>query len=179
MRLAWLASHNDKNSEISLYALISNMQQVYMCNVFGELTGLVNKRIPFLGMNILKISFQYMPALTEQKKHLFVQKSWGTTTSSKQTRSFYARIEIKTLVKIQYGGWTFYDVSARSKKSRLLCRLVILRMLFAYMSPNQLGHMDALESVYCFLLFWTVYCEFYPMFSTALIRLTMYGFGRS
>ena len=28
------------------------------------------------------------------------------------------------------------------------------------------------------LLFWTVYCEFYPMFSTVLIRLTMYGFRR-
>ena len=41
------------------WIIISNMQQVYMCNVFGELTGIVNKRIPFLGMNILKISFQY------------------------------------------------------------------------------------------------------------------------
>lgn len=59
--------------------------------------------------------------------------------------------------------------------------LVILQMLFAYMSPEsiRLGHMDALESVYCFLLFWTVYCEFYPMLSTVLIRLTMYGFARS
>ena len=42
-----------------------------------------------------------------------------------------------------------------------------------------LGQMDDLESVYCFLLFWTVYCQFYPMFSTVLIRLTMYGFARS
>ena len=44
---------------------------------------------------------------------------------------------------------------------------------------NQLAHMDALESVYCFKLFGTVYCEFYPMFSTVLIRLTMYGVARS
>ena len=47
-----------------------------------------------------------------QKKHLFVQKSWDITTSSKQTRSFYMRIAIKTLV--------------------------ILRMLFAYMSPESI-----------------------------------------
>ena len=51
-------------------------------------------------------------AYIQQKKHLFVQKSWGITTSSKQTRSFYVRIEIKTLV--------------------------ILRMLFAYMSPESI-----------------------------------------
>ena len=33
------------------------MQQVYMCN--GIQSWVVNKRLPFLGMNILKISFQY------------------------------------------------------------------------------------------------------------------------
>ena len=77
-----------------------------------------------------------------KKRHLFVQKSWGITTSRKQTRSFYVRTEIKTLVT--------------------------LRMLFAYISPES-GQMDALESVYCFLLFWTVYCEFSSMFSTVLI----------
>ena len=50
--------------------------------------------------------------LIQQKKHLFVQRSWGITTSSKQTHSFYVRKEIKTLV--------------------------ILRMLFAYMSPESI-----------------------------------------
>ena len=69
---------------------------------------IVTKRLPFLGMNILKISFQF--STYTPKKTLFVQKSWGITTSSKQTRSFYVRIEIKTLVT--------------------------LRMLFAYMSPE-------------------------------------------
>ena len=102
---------------------------------------IVTKRLPFLGMNILKISFQF--STYTAKKHLFVQKSWGITTSSKQTRSFYVRIEIKTLVT--------------------------LRMSFAYTSSPESGQMDALESVYCFLLLWTVYCEFYSMFSTVLI----------
>ena len=49
--LAWWASHNDKNSEISLYALISNATY--------SASWIVNKRLPFLGINILKISFQY------------------------------------------------------------------------------------------------------------------------
>ena len=112
---------------------------------------IVTKWLPFLGMNILKISFN--TAYIQQKKHLFIQKSWGITTSRKQTHSFYVRKEIKTLVICE-------------------CYLHTCRL-------NQLGHMDALESVYWFLLFWTGYCEFYPMFSTVLIRLTMYGFARS
>ena len=60
-------------------------------------------------MNILKIPFQYS-IYTAKETH--VQKSWGITTFSKQTRSCYMRIEIKTLV--------------------------ILRMLFAYMSPESI-----------------------------------------
>ena len=56
MRLAWLASHNDKISEISLYALISNTTGLHVQHFQSWI---VNKRLPFLGMNILKISFQY------------------------------------------------------------------------------------------------------------------------
>ena len=81
-----------------------------MCNVTSSESWIVTKRLPFLGIHILKISFN--TAYILQKKHLFVQKSWGITTLSKQTRSFYVRIEIKTLV--------------------------ILRMLFAYMSPESI-----------------------------------------
>ena len=102
---------------------------------------IVTKRLPFLGMNILKISFQFS-TYTAKKTPFRSEIMRYITTSSKQTRPFYVRIEIKTLVN--------------------------LRMLFAYMSPES-GQMDALESVYWFLLFWTVYCEFYSMFSTVLI----------
>ena len=56
MRLPWLASHNDKISEISLYALISNATGLHVQRIQSWI---VNKRLPFLGMNILKISFQY------------------------------------------------------------------------------------------------------------------------
>ena len=49
-----------------------------------------NQTITVFGMNILKISFQFS-TYTPKKKTLFVQKSWGITTSSKQTRSFYVR----------------------------------------------------------------------------------------
>ena len=65
----------------------------------------------FLGWTSWKSRFN--TAYILQKKHLFVQKSWGITTSSKQTRSFFVRIEIKTLI-------------------------IILRMLFAYMSPESI-----------------------------------------
>ena len=66
----------------------------------------------FLGWTSWKSRFN--SALILQKKQLFVQKSWGTciTTLNKQTRSFFMRIEIKMLV--------------------------ILRMLFAYMSPESI-----------------------------------------
>ena len=61
-------------------------------------------------MNILKISFQY--STYTAKEEPFRSEIMSITTSSKQTRSFYVRIEIKTLV--------------------------ILRMLFAYMSPESI-----------------------------------------
>ena len=64
----------------------------------------------FLGW--ISWKFRFNTAYILLKKHLFVHKSWGITTSSKQTRSFYVRIEVKTLV--------------------------ILRMLFAYMSPESI-----------------------------------------
>ena len=75
-----------------------------MCNVFREFN------YGFLGWTSWKSRFN--TAYILQKKHLFVQKSWGTTTSSKQTRSFFVRIEIRTLV--------------------------ILRTLSAYMSPESI-----------------------------------------
>ena len=46
--LAWWASHNDKNSEISLYALISNATGLHVQRIQSWI---VNKRLPFL-MNI-------------------------------------------------------------------------------------------------------------------------------
>lgn len=93
MSLAWLASQNDKDSEISLYALISNATGLHVQRIQSWI---VNKRFTVSGDEHLEhlVSRQYLYC----KRHLFVQKSWGITTSSKQTRSFYVRIEIKTLV---------------------------------------------------------------------------------
>ena len=102
-------SHNDKNSEIFLYALILVTQQVYMCNVFRELNW--NQTITVSWDEHLE-NFVPIQHICCKRNTFFVQKSWGITTSSKQTRSFYVRIEVKTLV--------------------------ILRMLFAYMSPESI-----------------------------------------
>ena len=55
MRLAWLASLDDKHSEISLHALISNATGLHVQCIQSWI---VNNWLPFL-MNILKISFQY------------------------------------------------------------------------------------------------------------------------
>ena len=94
-------------SRLILITLVNLSSYVFL---WRRRSWIVTKRLPFLGMNILKISFQC--STYTKKKTLFVRKSWGITTSSKQTRSFYVRIEIKTLV--------------------------ILRTLFAYMSPESI-----------------------------------------
>ena len=125
-------------SSLILVTLVNLSSYVFL---WRRRNWIVTKRLPFLGMNILKISFQFS-TYTAKKTPFRSEIMRYITTSSKQTRPFYVRIEIKTLVN--------------------------LRMLFAYMSPES-GQMDALESVYWFLLFWTVYCEFYSMFSTVLI----------
>ena len=78
-----------------------------MCNIFRELN--CNQTITVSWDEHLE---NLVSELMLQKKHIFVQKSWVITTSSKQTRSFYLRIEIRTLV--------------------------ILRTLFAYMSPESI-----------------------------------------
>ena len=92
-----------------------------------------------------------------------------------QTITVYWDEQLENLVS--YSTYTAKETPFHSE----IKMLVILRMLFAYCTSrlNQLGHMDALKSVYCFLLFSTVYCEFYPMFSTVFTWLTSYGFARS
>ena len=136
---------HDKNPGISLYALISNAT-VYMCNVFRELN--CNQKITVSGDEHLESRFN--TALILQKKHLFVQKSWGITTSSKQTRSFCVRIEIKTLV--------------------------ILRMLFAYMSPESIrthgcSRISRLFSVILNSLLWILSHVFYSSHSAYYVWL--------
>ena len=108
---SWLdRSHNDKNSirDFPLHVNISNATGLHVQRI--QRVELKPNDYRFLGWTSWK--FRFNTAYRLQKKHLFVQKSWGITTSSKQTRSFYLRIEIKTPV--------------------------ILRMLFAYMSPESI-----------------------------------------
>ena len=78
---------------------------------------IVNKLILYsqqiLGMNILKISFQYS---TCTGKETPFRSEIDKTTSSKQTRSSYERKEIKTLVIFRT---LFAQVSADSIRSRI------------------------------------------------------------
>ena len=107
-------------------------------------------------MNILKISFQYStytaketPFLSEIMRYNDLEQ-----TNTLCLRENAVRIEIKTLV--------------------------ILRLLFANMSPEAIRtHGCSRISILFSVILNRVYCEFYPMFSTVLIRLTMYGFARS
>ena len=48
-------------------------------------------------------------------------RRWGMGEGKNET---FFLSPASTAWKIQDGGWTFYDLSARSKKSRLLCRLI-------------------------------------------------------
>ena len=82
---------------------------------------IVNKLIPcsqqILGMNILKISFQYS---TCTGKETPFRSEINKTTSSKQTRSSYERKEIKTLVIFRT---LFAQVSADSIRTHAFSRI--------------------------------------------------------
>ena len=82
---------NEKNSEISLYARL----YAFTGNVSIQYSQNCKQSQQILGMNILKISFQYS---TCTGKETPFRSEIDKTTSSKQTRSSYERKEIKTLV---------------------------------------------------------------------------------
>ena len=63
------------------------MQQVYMCNVYSE-SWIVIKRLPFLGMNILKISFQYS---TYTAKETSFRSEIMRYNDHKQTNTLFLR----------------------------------------------------------------------------------------
>ena len=98
---------------------------------------IVNKSQQILGMNILKISFQYSPCTGKETPF---RSEIDKTTSSKQTRSSYERKEIKTLVIFRT---LFAQVSADSIRTHACSRI---KYIVFYYSEQLIEHMHALES---------------------------------
>ena len=150
--LAWQASLNDKNSRITLYSLIGNATDRFTCATHSG-SWIVTKRLPFLGMNILKISFQY------------------STYIAKETPF---RSEIMRYNDLEQTNTLFLRENRNQNASNSANAICIH---VAWIRTDGCSRISILFSVILNSLLRILFHVFYS--SQSVIRLTMYGFARS